>query len=570
MRYSKLFGKTKKSSKDFDSVNATLLIKGGFVDQTMAGVYTYLPLGLRVLSKIENIVREEMNKIGDELLMPALVPQELWQTTGRYETVDILFKASGANELSKALNDAEYVLSPTHEDTVTPLAKKFNVSYKDLPFGVYQIQNKYRNEARPKSGLLRGREFRMKDLYSFHKDEAELKAYYNAAIDSYFNVYEKLGLRNDTYLTAASGGDFTEDFSHEFQIKCETGEDLVFRVKSKDICFNKEVAPSKAPMPKQETKIKDREDVFGEGIIGVEDLCKFLKITPDQTSKTLIYVTDTNEVIVTSLRGDYEVNELKLKKAAHVKSLKLADEKTVKKVTGADVGYAGIVNLPKDIKVFIDDSLENLVNFETGANKTNYHIANVNWGRDVTKPEKFYDIKTAKEGDMYPETEEVYEVFIASEAGNIFPLYTKYSEAFNYKYLDKDGSQKLVYMGSYGIGISRIMGILVEKFHDEKGIVWPENAAPFKIHLLGINIDDEAVKSRAEEVYEKLIKEGIEVLYDDRSDVTAGEKFADADLIGCPFRVVVSKKTGDKIEVKKRGEAKAEVITLEEFCDQSR
>ncbi|NMB69577.1 proline--tRNA ligase [candidate division WWE3 bacterium] len=565
MRYSKMFGKTRKSSKEFDSVNATLLIKGGFIDQTMAGVYTFLPLGLRVLNKIENIVREEMNEISSEMLMPALAPKELWEVTNRINTIDVLFKASGVNDLSKEKNPSEYVLNSTHEEVVTPIAKSFNYSYKDLPFSVYQIQTKYRNEARPKAGLLRGREFRMKDLYSFHPDVDSLKDYYEVVRESYFKIFERLGLKEFTYYAAASGGDFTEDFSHEFQVKCDSGEDLIFYSKEDGIAFNKEVAPCLAPESEVHEQEKPLQEVFGENIVGVDDLCKFLNITPQKTTKTLIYDSDVG-VLVASVRGDYDVNEDKLKKSAHAKWVKLAKEETIKEVTGAEVGYAGILNLPTDkgLKIFIDESIKYLKNFETGANKTNYHITNINWYRDIQPPEIFYDIKMAKEGDLYPETGKPYETFKGSEAGNIFPLNVKFSTAFNYYYADETGQQKIVYMGSYGFGTSRVMGILVEKFHDGKGIIWPENVAPFKVHLIGLNLDDEQVETKANKIYKQLVGAGIEVLFDDRKEIAAGEKFSDADLIGIPYRMVVSKKTGEKIELKKRSEEKVDLVSFEE------
>lgn len=567
MLYSKIFTKTNKSAKEYDSINATLLIKAGFIEQVMAGVYTFLPLGLRVLNKIENIIREEMDKIGVELLMSSLAPKEIWEKANRLKTIDILFKAEGANELSKALNDATYVLNATHEDNITPIAKKFNTSYKDLPFAVYQIQTKFRNEPRPKSGLLRTREFRMKDLYSFHKDENDLLRFYEVAKKAYFEVYEKLGIRADTYYCAASGGDFTEEFSHEFQTKCETGEDTIFYCKTDDIAYNKEVAPSMAPEPKSKEKgVLELKEVFGENIVGVKDLAKFLNIPEEKTTKTLIYESDQG-IIVASVRGDYDINEEKLKKTAGTKSLNLAAEQTVRDFTGAEIGYAGIINLPEDKKyqIYIDESVKYLTNFETGANKTNYHVTNINWNRDLPMPEVFYDIKTAKEGDLHPDCGEKYEVFSASEVGNIFPLNTKFSEAFDYYYTDENGDKKIIYMGSYGIGSSRVMGVIVEKFHDSKGIVWPENIAPYQVHLIGLNLEDKKTKTAVDSVYKKLEESGIEVLYDDRTEASAGEKFSDADLVGIPHRIVISQKTGSKIEYKNRIEEKAKIISMEDL-----
>jgi prolyl-tRNA synthetase len=410
MRYSLLFGKTKKLSKEFESVNATLLLKAGYINMTTAGVYTYLPLGLKVLKKIEDIVRKEMNTVAQEILMPSMSPVEFWKRTGRLDTFDCLFKAVGANELSKTKNSSEYVLNATHEEIVTPLAKDYIVSYKQLPFCVYQIQTKFRNEPRAKSGLLRGREFRMKDAYSFHTTTEDMIAYYDNMKTVYKKIYDNLGIGEDTYIVKASGGEFTKNFSHEYQTKCETGEDTIYLDKETGECVNFEV---------------------------------------------------------------------------------------------------------------VDD----------------------------------------------PENPK-YEKFKSSEVGNIFPLETKYSDSFDFNFVDEKGQKKKVVMGCYGIGISRVMGVIVEKFHDEKGIVWPKEIAPFSVHLVGLNMDDKDVKAKAEEIYKQLMDKGVEVLFDDRVDAGTGEKFGDADLIGIPLRVIVSKKTlnsGDVFEVKKRNEQDSKMLSLEEI-----
>jgi len=570
MRQSKLFGTTNKDSRQYDSINATLLQKAGFIDKTMAGVYAFLPLGTRVLQKIENIIREEMNELGSEIFMPAIAPKEIWEQSGRLDSVDVLFKVVGANAASRAKNDAEYVLNCTHEDVVTPIAKKFNLSYKDLPFAVYQIQTKFRNEARPKSGLLRCREFRMKDLYSFHADEADLLKFYEKAKVAYTKVFARLGLGQDTVIALASGGDFTEGFSHEFQTKCETGEDIIFYSKKLDIAYNREVAPAKsASLINSQEKELPMEDVKGEGITGVEDLTKYLKISVEKTTKTIIFETETGQVIAAAIRGDYDINEEKLKKIVGCKSLKLASEKVVKKVTGAEVGYAGFLNLDSSVRVYMDDSVSGRKNFECGANRTNYHTINVNFGRDLDVPKEFYDFKVPREGDCHPQTGEQYEVFRASEVGNIFPLNTKFTKAFDYYFSDASGQQQIVYMGSYGIGSSRVMGVLVEKFNDERGIIWPENVAPFRIHLLQVG-KSEPVAQNAEKLYDKLLAQGFEVLFDDRINVSAGEKFADADLIGIPWRLVVSEKTQDKVEVKNRTAKEVELLTVEQLLKKLR
>lgn len=403
MKYSSYFLKTNKDAKAFDSINATLLQKGGFIDQVMSGVYTMLPIGLRVLNKIETIVREEMDTLGSELLMPSLSPVELWETTGR-TGVDVLFEARGANDASRKRNDGRYILNSTHEEIVTPLAQKNRFSYKDFPFAVYQIQTKFRNEERAKSGLMRGREFRMKDMYSFHTSEEDLLAFYEKAKDAYMRIFTRLGLGESTKITKASGGDFTSGFSHEFQTMCESGEDVIYVHNETGDAFNKEVAP---------------------------------------------------------------------------------------------------------------------------------------------------------EGDGFAQHN-------ASEVGNIFPLHTKFSKAFDYTYTDASGNKQLVYMGCYGIGTSRLMGVLVEKFHDDKGIVWPASVAPFTVYLAGLNRDDSATVDAADAAYEELTRAGIETLYDDR-DVAPGAKFADAELLGIPYRIVVSKKTGGNVEVVLRTTGEVETQTLTTF-----
>ena len=567
MKYSKLFGKTKKESKTYESKNATFLTKGGFIDQTMAGAYKYLPLGIRVLQKIENIVREEMDKIGQEMLLTAISPRELWEQTGR-DGIDVLFEVHGANEASRNQNDASYILNPTHEDNITPTVQQFIQSYRELPVALYQIQNKFRNEARPKSGILRGREFRMKDLYSFHATHEDLMEYYEIAKEAYVKVFERLGLGEHTVIALASGGDFTKNYSHEFQTRCEAGEDLIFHDTVNNIFYNREVAASKAPAYNYDTDMKVREDVYGEDVVSVEKLVEFLNVPIEVTIKTLLYEDADSNVYAVAVRGDYEVDDAKLSKAVDRSDLQLASEETVNRVTGAEIGYAGILDLPEDVMIFCDDALESMVNFEVGANKTHYHTINANWGRDIEKPEKFYDLKVAQEGDLNPETGEAYVVFKAAEVGNIFPLETKFSKAFDFTYTDDNGKEYLVYMGSYGIGTTRIMGVIAEVFNDENGLIWPEQIAPYHVHLVSIakSEEDESFK-QAQELYDTLTAKGVEVLWDDRIETRPGEKFADADLIGIPTRVVVSSRSLENggVEVKMRNESDSQVISPEEF-----
>lgn len=411
MRQSQLFTKTTKEiPRDETSFNARTLIRAGFIDKVSAGIYTFLPLGLKVFNKINQIIREEMDAIGgQEILMPALTPKELWQTTGRWNNFDALFKLVGTDK-------KEYALGATHEEVVSPLVKKFVFSYKELPLYVYQIQTKFRNELRAKAGLIRGREFSMKDLYSFHTDEEDLEKYYQIVQDAYFKIIKRCGLKELTYLTFAAGGAFSK-YSHEFQTLAKTGEDTIYICESCRIAINQEL-----------------------------------------------------------------INEQKT--CPH-------------------------------------------------CNKNNF------------KKEK------------------------AIEVGNIFKLGKKFSNPFNLQFANKNGQKKDVIMGCYGLGLSRLMGTIVEIYHDDKGIIWPEEVAPFKFHLLEINQAEREIetKKKSNEIYRQLQKEGIEVLYDDRREVSAGEKFADADLIGIPWRMVISKKTlaHDSVELKKRDKKEKELVKIEKL-----
>jgi prolyl-tRNA synthetase len=570
MRLSTLFTKTsKESTSDAASTNADLLTRAGFIHKTMAGVYSYLPLGCKVLKNIEDILREEMDKIGSEVFLSALSPKENWEKTGRLDSVDVLLKTTPANDGSKKKNDAEYVLNSTHEELITPLVQHFVSSYKDLPCAAYQIQTKFRNEARAKSGILRGREFRMKDLYSFHTSEADMMDYFlHKAIPAYSAFFERIGLGDKTEIVLASGGDFSKEPSREFQTRCETGEDHVFHVPGTDVFFNREIAPSKAkPWTNADEPMKERDDVLGKGIIGVDALADFLKIEVERTTKTLIFQAD-NRVVAVAVRGDYDVNEEKVRKVlGGVSSLALASAETVRKVTGAAVGYAGPLGLPKDVEVLWDESCAGRRNFECGANKTDYHSVNVNFGRDLPEPAAFHDLKTAKEGDLHPESGKPYDVFRACEVGNVFTLFTKFSSAFGFTFKDKDGTDKPVYMGCYGIGTTRTMGVLAEVFHDEKGLTWPEHIAPARCHIVAVaKTADEEAFTKAEELYDALQAKGIECLFDDRLNDSVGSKLADADLIGCPWRIIVSPKTlkDGNAEVKRRTDAEAKMVAFGE------
>lgn len=558
MRVSKLFTRTSKTvSADEVSKNAQLLIRAGYVHKEMAGVYSYLPLGLHVLNNIAQIVREEMDAIGgQELLMPALQVKERYEATGRWDdaAVDNWFK-------TRLANGAELGLGFTHEENLVPIVKQFATSYKDLPIAPYQIQSKFRNELRSKSGLMRGREFVMKDMYSFAITQAQHEEFYAQAQEAYRRVYERLGLGNRTVMALASGGSFSK-YSHEFQTFSEAGEDLLFKT-TDGVWYNREIAPSKMSKPNASEAPAEYKEVEGKGVIGVQALLEHLHIPIEKSTKTLLYTTDTGEVIVAAVRSDYAVNELKLCEAVGCKTVVLASEETVREKTGAEVGYAGIVHMPESVRVFLDDSLEGLCNFETGANKTHYHAVNVNFGRDVKLPERFYDLKAAREGDLDPATGQPMEVRKAIEVGNVFSLSTKFSAPFELAVPDEKGQLVTLIMGCYGIGISRLMGTIAELMSDDKGLVWPENIAPYRVYLARLG-SEPAVVQAADKLYESLQESGVSVLYDDR-DARPGDKFADADLLGLPHRVVVSAKTIEQgvFEYKKRTEQENLMLDLE-------
>ncbi|HSH55526.1 MAG TPA: proline--tRNA ligase [Candidatus Limnocylindrales bacterium] len=562
MRLSQLFTKTTKSvPADETSKNARLLIQAGYVYKVMAGVYAYTPLGLRVLENIKQIVREEMDAIGgQELIMSSLQKRSTWEETGRWddEVVDVWFK-------SKLKDGTDVGFGWSHEEAIIEMVKQYLSSYKDLPINVYQFQTKMRNELRAKSGIMRGREFVMKDMYSCSLDAAQHDAFYQATIDAYNRVYDRLGIGEDTFVTFASGGAFTK-YSHEFQTICDAGEDVIVKT-SEGTWHNLEIAVSKAGKTNMVEEFKSYEEQERPGITGVQALLEAFDIPIEKSTKTLIYTTDTGEAIFAALRSDYEVNEDKLIDVASCSSLALATEETVRNLTGAEIGYAGIVNIPEGVRVFLDDSLEDLSNFETGANKTNYHAINVNFDRDVALPGRFYDFKVAREGDVDPITGEELVFAKSAEVGNIFNFGTHKSEQTNFVFTNEQGQQQYVHLGSYGIGITRVMGVIVEKFADDRGIVWPEGVAPATIYLARLGATPD-VSAAADNLYEELTAKNIQVLYDDR-DARAGEKFADADLLGIPYRVVISSKTvaANTYEFKARTADTSENINRQELID---
>jgi len=564
MRYSKLFGKTRYSAPaDADSVNAKLLTQGGFVEKQAAGIYNFLPLGLRVLNNVNNIIRDEMNKIGgQEIFMPVLHSREIWKTTGRDQSMDtVLYRTKGTD-------DQEFVLGPSHEEVVTPLVKTFVRSYKDLPLSVYQIQTKFRNEPRAKSGILRGREFGMKDMYSFHLTEEDLDSYYEESKKTYMNVYNRCGLK--AYMIEASGGAFSDKFSHEFSILTPAGEDTILICDKCGAAQNIEIAEGKYEDPEAMDKGHAKEkplpmkEVLAERGPSIKEGIRIHGVPAWKILKTVVYEVDGAGLVGICIRGDLQINEMKVEKYFK-KQVRPASPETLKKA-GLVQGFIGPVSMPSEVKIsFIGDhSIKNVVNFVTGANKINLDIVNINIGTDFTVAD-FADFvqvtssfKCAKcGGDLRSEK--------AIEAGNIFKLGRKFTDAVGFTVTDKNQKQIPVVMGCYGIGNTRLVGTIVEACHDENGIIWPKSVAPYQVHLITLGADEEAIK-KADSLYDELVGEGVEVLYDDRSD-SAGVKFKDSDLIGLPLRIVISKRTleKDSVEWKERNSSEAKSVDLKDI-----
>ncbi len=560
MKVSQLVTRTSKNAPAEEvAKNAQLLIRAGYVYKVMAGVYAYTPLGLTVLENIKQVVREEMTSVGgQELIMSSLQPKETWEKTGRWDekVVDIWFK-------SHLQDGTEVGFAWSHEEPIIEMLKQYVSSYKDLPVYVHQFQTKLRNEVRAKSGILRGREFVMNDMYSGCRSAEEHEAFYQATMDAYMRVFQRVGLGDDTFVTFASGGAFTK-FSHEFQTICDAGEDYIFLVPSTKQAFNAEIAPVKSAPVEQANEVKELAFLDEPEVTGVDALVKRLDIPLTASTKTMLYDTDKG-LIAAVVRSDYKLNEEKLKAAADADWLQLASAEQVREATGAELGFAGLYQLPDTVPRYVDESCEGLVNFETGANQTGKHAYNVNWERDVARPDQFHDIKLAKPGDLFPETGEAYEVHKTAEVGNIFNFGTKKSEEMDFAFTNEAGERQFIHLGSYGIGITRLMGVIAEKFADDRGLVWPASVAPYQLYVVRVGDDAEVVKN-AENLCDNAQSWGVTVLYDD-TDKRPGEKFADADLLGIPHRVVVSAKTieAGKYEYKARTSNDASMVSLEEL-----
>ncbi|MFA6320448.1 MAG: proline--tRNA ligase [Candidatus Omnitrophota bacterium] len=536
-----------------------LMVRGGFVRKLVSGAYSYLPLGVRVLHKVENIIREELDSVGaQEVLLPAIHPPEIWKKTGRYDVLGpVLIKF-------KDRHGKECVLGPTHEEIITDLVANNVKSYKELPAILYQIQTKFRDEPRPRFGIMRTSEFIMKDAYSFDCDVEGLEKSYKKMFDAYCRIFERCGL---PYVAVeADPGMMGGNMSHEFMVPTPAGEDRIVICDKCKYSASTEVAKCKEPGAPSKEKRMPIAEVETPGITTIEKVSELLQVGAEKLVKTLIYKYDGKPVAIL-LRGDHEANEAKIKNYLKCVSLELADAKTVEEATGASVGFAGPVKL-RNTRIIADNSVKGMVNFITGANKNDAHLINVNIDRDFETKE-FGDLRMITEADGCPACGKTIQIKQAIEIGHTFKLGTKYSEVLSAKFLDKDGTEKPAIMGCYGIGVNRIMASLIETSNDKDGIIWPSSIAPYRIIILALNMEDKKVKSLSEEIYNMLTKAGCDVLFDDRNE-SAGVKFKDADLIGIPTKIIVGSKNAKKgiAEVKDRKTGKVEEMKPEDevFC----
>ncbi|WP_026486994.1 proline--tRNA ligase [Caldanaerobius polysaccharolyticus] len=548
MRLTQLFMPTlREIPAEAEITSHRLMLRAGLMRKLAAGVYIYLPLGYRVLKKIENIVREEMDRAGaQEVLMPAIIPSELLRQSGRWDVFGPdMFRFKDRHE-------RDFCLGPTHEEVFTYLMKELT-SYRDLPKILYQIQTKYRDEKRPRFGVIRSREFIMKDAYSFDVDWEGLDASFNKMHDAYCRIFDRCGLKYRA--VQADSGAMGGKESSEFMVMSEIGEDEIALCEKCDYAANVERAQSK-PDVKERQPEKPLQMVATPGVRTIEELIRFFGTTPDNFAKTLIY-TVKGEVIAVMVRGDREVNEVKLINILQCteNDLNMAQEDLVRNVTGAEVGFAGPIGLKAD-RIIVDEEVTYMSNFIIGANRTGYHYVNANYGRDF-KGDLVADVRKVSQGDVCVKCGGRLSVSSGIEVGHIFKLGTKYSEALGAKYLDENGQEHVMVMGSYGIGINRIMAAIIEQNSDENGIIWPMAVAPYHVIVVPVNSADPVQASAAEDIYNTLCQNGVEVLLDDR-DERAGVKFKDADLIGIPIRVTVGKKAKDglvEVKMRKTGES---------------
>ncbi|MDK0586691.1 proline--tRNA ligase [Clostridium perfringens] len=536
-----------------------LMLRAGLMRKMAAGIYNYMPLGLKVIENVKNIVREEMNNAGaQEFLASALIPAELWQESGRWD-------AYGAEMFRlKDRHNRDFCLGPTHEEVFTDIVRNEIKSYKQLPLNLYQIQTKYRDERRPRFGVMRSREFIMKDGYSFDKDQEGLDLAYEKMRKAYVNIFNRCGL--DAKAVAADSGAIGGSGSAEFMVKSEVGEDDVVFCTACDYAANIEKAPS-TPEHAEKEELMEVEKVETPAVKSIEDLAKFFECSPKKIAKTLIFQAD-DKVVAVVLRGDREANEVKIANAiGEVIELEMASEEAVKEATGAAVGFAGPMGIKVDM-LLVDQEVANMYNFIIGANETDMHLKNVNYGRDFEGI--VGDFRNVTIGEKCPECGKEITISRGTEVGHIFKLGTKYSESMGATFIDEDGKAKPFIMGCYGIGVTRTVASIIEQHNDENGIIWPLEVAPYHVSVIPVNVKNEEQATKAEEIYNELRKMGVEALLDDRKE-RAGVKFKDSELMGIPMRITVGKMIGEgQVEFKLRNGGEVETLSIEEVYNRVR
>lgn len=524
-------------------VSHRLMLRAGFIRKLTSGIYSYLPYGLAAIRNVEQIVREEMNRAGAlELSMPMVQPADLWRESGRYEKY--------GPELLRFTDrhDRESCLGPTHEEVITDIARLELHSYRDLPVNLYQIQTKFRDEIRPRFGLMRGREFIMKDAYSFDADDKGAEESYRKMYNAYCRIFERCGL--EYRAVQADSGAIGGNFSHEFMVLADTGEDTIVICKDCEYAANMEKAEVKLTQSEDTTPLEELEKVETPGKRKVGAVCEFMGIEPSQLVKTMVYLTDSGEAVAVLVRGDREVEEVKLANFIGATEVEMADDKQVYDATGVPTGYLGPVGIP--IRLVADQEVMTMKNFVIGANEKNYHMRNVNVGRDF-EVSGAADLRQITTDDPCPQCGGKLKLTEGIEVGHIFKLGTKYSEALKANFKDNNGEEKPLVMGCYGVGVSRVVAAAIEQNHDENGIIFPVPIAPYKVTVLNLDLKSEEITAAAEKLYQELLDQGIEVLFDDR-DERPGAKFKDAELLGIPFRITVGKsfKNNGVIEIVRR------------------
>ncbi len=550
MRYTRLFAPTlREVPADVEMKSHALLLRGGFIRQVAAGVYEFLPLGWRVLNKVSDIIRDEMDQAGaQELLLPALTPQELWAESGREATMhDVLLGLEDRR-------GTHYYLGPTHEEVITDLVRRSVQSYRDLPLNLYQIQMKFRDEPRPRGGLVRAREFLMKDAYSFDRDEAGLDAEYLKMYDAYTTIFRRCGV--PVIAVDASGGAIGGKETKEFMLLAESGEDTILICPGCGYAANAEIADFRLVVTEPHEEPKPMEKVSTPGAHTVDEVCEYLGVTPDRLVKTLILIAD-GKPVAALVRGDRDLNEGRFRVMIGASRLEMATPEQIQEATGGPIGFSGPVGL--SIPIYGDEELRGMVNFITGANEGDMHLVGVNW-TDVAGRITWGRLRFAMAGDVCETCGTGFEEKRGMELGHIFKLRYAISEPLNATFTDEDGSDKLMIMGCYGIGVSRIISAVAEVSNDDNGLIWPAGIAPYQAVLICANVTDETQLALAERVYADLTAAGVEVLFDDRNE-RAGVKFKDADLIGIPIRIVAGKLAAEgNVEIRDRATGESEVV----------